>query len=234
MPASEALDLAQRISHFPLLRFCGVSVHIGSQITTLGPYAAALERAGEVVSRLRELGVEITSVDVGGGFGIPYPGDEGLDMAGYAALVGEFSRRFQVEIIVEPGRWLVGPAGLLLTRVLHRKRQVEKRFVIVDAGMNDLIRPALYKAYHAIVPVRDIPGTRSLVDVAGPVCESSDVLARDRCLPDALEPGDLLAVLDAGGVRRSDELRLQLPPAAGRGHGPGRPVGAGPAPPILR
>jgi diaminopimelate decarboxylase len=216
MPASEALDLGQRINHSPLLRFRGISVHIGSQITSLGPYAEALGRAGEVVAQLRELGVEVPAVDVGGGFGIPYRGGEGLDMAGYASLVGEFARRVQVEIVIEPGRWLVGPAGLLLTRVLHGKRQIEKRFVIVDAGMNDLIRPALYRAYHAVVPVRDIPGTRSLADVAGPVCETSDVVATDRCLPDALGPGDLVALLDAGayGATMSSSYNTRRPPAA--------------------
>jgi len=216
MPASEALDLAQRINHSPLLRFCGVSVHIGSQITNLGPYAAALERTGEVVAQLRELGVEVLTVDVGGGFGITYQGGEGLDMVRYVALVAEFARRFQVDIVLEPGRWLVGPAGLLLTRVLYGKRQVEKRFVIVDAGMNDLMRPALYGAYHEVTSVRDIPGTRSLADVAGPVCESSDVLAKDRYLPDGLEPGDLVAVLDAGayGAVMSSAYNSRRPPAA--------------------
>ena len=234
MPVPEAVELARLLHHSPLVHFRGLSVHIGSQITQLAPYVAAFECVGAAVEQLRGLGVEVPAVDLGGGFGIPYRDGEELDMVGYSELAASFAKRFRVEIIIEPGRWLVGPPGILLTRVIYEKQQIGKRFVVVDAGMNDLIRPAFYGAYHAIVPVRNAPGPQSLVDVVGPVCESSDVLGKDRLLPDSLAAGDLLAILDAGayGATMSSAYNTRPPPAAAIGTG--EPLGAGKAPAKLR
>ena len=193
---------------------CGVSVHIGSQIRSAEPFGAAVSRVVDLVLQLRRDGVNIQYVDAGGGLGIDYhagPGAEQKDGAkpekaveAYAkALTSSLARlRDGVTLILEPGRFLAAQAGLLLTRVLYVKKNRKKTFVITDAGMNDLIRPTLYQAYHEIVPVTPRPGRKHLVDVVGPVCESGDFFARDRLLPE-LRTGDLVAILDAGAYGSS-------------------------------
>jgi diaminopimelate decarboxylase len=195
---------------------CGVSVHIGSQIRSAEPFGAAISRVVDLVLELRRDGVDIRYVDAGGGLGVDYRAKI-QDLAatkessrlekqveGYAkALLAPLQRLGDgVTLLLEPGRFLVAQAGLLLARVLYVKRNGDKTFVVTDAGMNDLIRPALYQAHHEIVPVTPRPGRKRLVDVVGPVCETGDFFARDRLLPE-LRPGDLVAILDAGAYGSS-------------------------------
>jgi diaminopimelate decarboxylase len=195
---------------------CGVSVHIGSQIRSAEPFGAAVSRVVDLVLQLRRDGVNIRYVDAGGGLGIDYHADPDTEtsspksqkperaVAAYAAaLITALARLGEdVTLLLEPGRFLVAQAGALLARVLYVKKNGKKTFVITDTGMNDLIRPALYQAYHEIVPVAPRPGRKRLVDVVGPVCESGDFLARDRRLPE-LRTGDLVAILDAGAYGSS-------------------------------
>lgn len=175
----------------------GFHVHIGSQITDVRPFVAALERVGELVAEARALGATIDTLNLGGGLGIDY-GSGGLDVFALAEALGPGLTRLRCRTILEPGRAIVGAAGALITEVLHVKASADRRFVVVDAGMTELIRPALYDAWHRIEPVLKVDSPlRFSCDVVGPICESADFLARDRELP-ALARGDLLAVLDAG------------------------------------
>ena len=201
VPLGEARDLYAKAGQAKYLKVAGVSVHIGSQITDYAPFSAAMERVAELVRLLRSDGHDIKFVDAGGGLGINYR--EGTDdfsacVNAYAQAVSRPLRGLRVKLLLEPGRSIVAPAGVLLTRVIYRKTNGGKKFVIVDAAMNDLIRPALYQAEHQIVPVNDPAATEiQTVDIVGPVCESGDFFARDRSLP-AVEEGDLLAILDTG------------------------------------
>jgi diaminopimelate decarboxylase len=178
----------------------GISVHIGSQIRSAEPFGKAIDRVSKLVAQLRRDGIELKSIDAGGGLGIDYHGaafDAAAKVKEYAeALVGALGG-FDGTLLIEPGRFIVAQAGALVARVLYVKRQGKKTFVITDAAMNDLIRPALYQAHHEIVPVRRRAGKSRVVDVVGPVCESGDFFARDRKLA-PVEPGDLVALLDAG------------------------------------
>ncbi len=178
----------------------GVSVHIGSQIADVSSFAAALERVADLVRELRGQGHDIRYVDAGGGLGISYEETQqefDTQIAAYASSVLRPLRGLDVHLLLEPGRSIVGAAGVLLTRVIYRKTNNSKWFLVVDAGMNDLLRPALYGAYHEIVPVVRSSAEIEVVDVVGPVCETGDFLARGRELPILCE-GDLLAILDAG------------------------------------
>lgn len=202
VPVREALRLYARAASNKNLQVAGVSVHIGSQITDPKPFAAAMKRVAELVRTLRKNGHETQYVDAGGGLGISYehakPDDFKKQVAGYARALLSSLRGLNVHLLLEPGRSIVGPAGVLLTKVIYRKQNGGKKFLIVDAAMNDLLRPALYGAYHEIVPViKSETANPEIVDVVGPVCESGDFLARDRKLPKVGE-GDLLAVMDTG------------------------------------
>ena len=194
------------------LRAAGVSVHIGSQIREAEPFGAAAGRVLDLVRRLRADGeASLRSIDLGGGLGIPYTEEPGWHpqaaAAAYAAALGRVlaaSGEQNLELLLEPGRFLVAQAGALLTRVVYTKQNGSKRFVVTDAGMNDLIRPSLYGAHHAIEPVT-LPAKQAAderVDVVGPVCESGDFFARDRAMP-PVKQGDLLAILDAGAYGMS-------------------------------
>jgi diaminopimelate decarboxylase len=200
VPIAEARALYGRVSESKYLRAAGVSVHIGSQIRDVAPFCAAMERVAALVRELREEGHDIEFVDAGGGLGINYrDGSEELAdcVTAYAKAVTKPLEGLGIKLLIEPGRAIVGPAGVLLTRVVYRKTNGDKKFVIVDAAMNDLIRPSLYQAQHQIVPVRAPDFRSENVDIVGPVCESGDFFARDRELPTTAE-GDLLAILDAG------------------------------------
>jgi diaminopimelate decarboxylase len=178
----------------------GVSVHIGSQIRSADPFGAAIARVSKLAMQLREDGIALKAIDAGGGLGIDYHDgafDADAKVEEYAEALNRALGEFDGRLLIEPGRFLVAQAGALVTRVLYVKRNGKKTFVITDAAMNDLIRPALYQAHHEIVPVRPRKGRASVVDVVGPVCESGDFFARDRKLP-PVEPGDLAALLDAG------------------------------------
>ena len=201
IPISRARDVYARAAKLPGVKVAGVDMHIGSQITELKPFNDAFALLSDFVGTLRADGHTISHVDLGGGLGIPYRDDNAPPPHpdAYAAMVKRATRNLGCTLIFEPGRLLVGNAGILVTRVLYLKRGEAKNFVIVDAGMNDLIRPTLYEAHHEIRPVREpLPGDRRVTaDVVGPVCESGDFLALGRELPEP-QPGDLLAVMTAG------------------------------------
>jgi diaminopimelate decarboxylase len=201
IPISRARAVYAHAAKLPGIRVTGVDMHIGSQITELSPFDDAFALLSDFVRELRADGHTISHVDLGGGLGIPYreDNDPPPDPSAYAQVVKRATRGLDCKLIFEPGRLIVGNAGILVTRVLYLKRGEAKTFVIVDAAMNDLVRPTLYDAHHDIRPVAETkPGTpRIVADVVGPVCESGDFLALDRGLVEP-KPGDLLAVMTAG------------------------------------
>lgn len=212
-----ALDLYKSAVGNRWLEPHGVSVHIGSQIRSADPFGAALERVHKLVRQLRREGIALKSIDAGGGLGIDYhtgafnPAEK---VAEWAAAVTGALDGFEGRLLLEPGRFLAAQAGALLARVLYVKRNGNKTFVVTDAAMNDLIRPALYQAHHEILPVRPRAGKPRVVDIVGPVCESGDFFAHDRRIA-PLEPGDLIAVLDAGayGMAQSSNYNTRMRPA---------------------
>lgn len=203
VPIRDARALYHKASSARYLNVRGVSVHIGSQITDAAPFGEAMARVADLVRELRCDGHSIQYVDAGGGLGISYdkpPSNFPEEAAAYARALTAPLRELEVQLLLEPGRSIVGPAGVLVTSVIYKKANDGKRFLVVDAAMNDLIRPALYGAHHEIVPVtqRDDSGSKTeMADIVGPICETGDFFARDRQLP-PLEEGDLLAILDAG------------------------------------
>ncbi len=197
IPVSGALEEYEAAARMPGLQVLGVQMHIGSQLTKTSPFADSVARIAVVVKQLRERRIEVQIVDVGGGLGIRYKDERPPSFDEYAATLLPALKELGVTVLVEPGRSIVGNAGALLTRALYPKRTPDKRFLIVDAAMNDLIRPSLYESYHEIRPVRETPGPRHAMDVVGPICESADFLAKDRELPE-VAAGDLLAVMSAG------------------------------------
>ena len=201
IPHDRACAVYARAAALPGLKVTGIDMHIGSQITALEPFDAAFSRLGELITTLREDGHDIDHVDLGGGLGIPDVAGNAAppDPVDYAGIVNRHRNRFGCRVVIEPGRLIVGNAGILVTEVVYVKRGAEKTFVIVDAGMNDLIRPTLYEAHHEIRPVDEarLKNPRLTVDVVGPVCETGDYLAKDRMLPEVVS-GDLLAVMSAG------------------------------------
>ncbi|WP_421997609.1 diaminopimelate decarboxylase [Reyranella sp.] len=193
--AREAFRLAGGL---PNLRVVGVAMHIGSQLTSLEPYRAAIVRVRELIGQLREDGHRIERFDIGGGLGIVYAAEKPPAVGDFVALVGRETAGLGCKLTFEPGRRLVGEAGVLVSEVILVKPGAAKTFVIVDAAMNDLIRPTLYEAWHDIVPVRERPGAATIrCDIVGPICESGDFLAQDRDLP-PLAAGDLVMVRSAG------------------------------------
>lgn len=199
IPYRDAREAYRRAAGLAGIEIAGIHMHIGSQLTKVAPIADALARLGELVEGLRQDGIALRYVDVGGGLGIRYRDESPPGPGEYARVLRPTLERLGLTVLLEPGRSIVGNAGALLTRVLYRKATEGRRFVVVDAAMNDLIRPALYNAHHEIRPVTEPPATASkeVVDVVGPVCESADFLAKERELPMVPE-GALLAVLSAG------------------------------------
>jgi diaminopimelate decarboxylase len=202
IPIRDARSLYAKASSSKYLRVRGISVHIGSQITDAKPFGEAMSRVADLVRTLRSDGHQIEFIDAGGGLGISYQKANGTEFAesvgAYAEAIENPLRGLKVHLLLEPGRAILGPAGTLITSVIYRKENNGKKFLVVDAAMNDLIRPSLYNAYHEVVPVcLDGAPERETVDVVGPICETGDFLARGRELPMVGE-GDLLAVLDAG------------------------------------
>jgi diaminopimelate decarboxylase len=192
------LYLAHRSS--PWIAWRGISAHLGSQIFSTAPYRQGLERLASHVRELAANGVRLETLDIGGGLGIRYTNEQPLDLAAYARTLVKIVRPLGCKLLIEPGRWLVGPAGLLLTRVIYVKRNRGKTFVVVDAAMNDLIRPVLYQAEHPITPAArraNHTAVKKKVDVVGPVCESGDFLAQDYPL-EQVRTGDVLAVWVTG------------------------------------
>jgi diaminopimelate decarboxylase len=193
----DARAIYRRANALPSIEIIGIDCHIGSQITDVAPFVDALDKVLGLVDDLAKDNIALHHIDLGGGIGIQYKDEVPIALSDYAATLNERLEGRTYQLIFEPGRSLVGNAGLLLTRVEYIKQGGERRFAIVDAAMNDLIRPALYEAYHEVVSVAPRVGDSAvLYDIVGPVCESGDFLARQRML--ALQPGDLLAVLSAG------------------------------------
>ncbi|MEW5944002.1 MAG: diaminopimelate decarboxylase [Pseudomonadota bacterium] len=198
---ADALRLYRMARALPHIEICGIDCHIGSQITEISPFVDAVDKILELLDRLEAEGISIRHLDLGGGVGIRYHDETPPEISAYAqALLAKLGQRPQ-KILVEPGRALVGNAGLLLTRVEYLKHGEAKNFAIVDAAMNDLMRPALYDAWHDIVIARSSGGEKRLYEIVGPVCESGDFLGRERDL--SLSEGDLLAVLSAGAYGMS-------------------------------
>ena len=201
VPYAHAAETYRLAADLPGIEIVGVAVHIGSQLTDLGPFEAAFLRVAELTRELRAAGAPIRRVDLGGGLGIPYRrSNEAPPLPfDYGALVKRTVGDLGAELVIEPGRLIVGNAGILVAKVIRRKQGDGRDFLIIDAGMNDLIRPAMYEAWHDIDPVVEPPAGADAapIDVVGPICESSDVFAKQRPLP-MLGPGDLVAIRSAG------------------------------------
>jgi diaminopimelate decarboxylase len=201
IPLTRAREVYAHATQLPGIQVRGVDIHIGSQITDLEPFDQAFARGADFVQILRADGHQIEHVDLGGGLGIPYrPGEDpqSYHPDRYAEIVRRRTNALGCKLIFEPGRLIVGNAGILVTQVIYIKHGEDKTFIVVDAGMNDLIRPTLYEAYQEIKPVRQDAGARTIVaDVVGPVCETGDYLALDRAIPE-VQPASLLAIMSAG------------------------------------
>lgn len=199
VPADEAHALYARASLSPHVTPVGLACHIGSQITTLEPLEAAFRALRTMTLELRAAGLTVSRLDLGGGLGVPYHGQSDLpSIEAYVAMAARVLDGLAVEAAFEPGRLLAANAGVLLSRVIQvNERGDGRRFLVLDAGMNDLMRPALYDAFHDLVPVRPREGERRLYDLVGPICESTDIFARDRLLP-PMQAGDLVAFMGAG------------------------------------
>ena len=194
----DARGLYAKLAGMPNIEVVGVSCHIGSQITEMGPFKEALASLHKFIEELRSDGVALRYLDFGGGLGISYNAEEPPSPADYASAIVCATKELGLTLVLEPGRVIVGNAGILLTRVLFKKDQGDKRFLIVDAAMNDLIRPALYGSHHQLWPIHEMNGQeKEKVDVVGPICESADFIAQDREIV-KLNSGDLLAVMSAG------------------------------------
>jgi diaminopimelate decarboxylase len=215
VPIGEAPALFREMSSRRGLLPVGAHVHIGSQITTLDPLQKAAQAVVALAQALRSDGIELQHLDMGGGLGISYDGAPVVDPTEYVRALVTATQGSGLKVAIEPGRVLVGPAGVLLTRVVDVKQfPGAKRFVVVDAGMTELMRPALYNAYHRIEPLLRRDGPESTVDIVGPICESTDAFARDRAFPQ-VEVGDLLVVADVGAYGAAmghTYLRRPLPP----------------------
>jgi diaminopimelate decarboxylase len=192
-----ALDAYKAAMEMKNIRIIGIDCHIGSQITQVGPFEDALTKLKSLAGTLKELGIVIKYLDMGGGLGITYSDESPPHPVEYAKALVNSLKETSLTLILEPGRVIVGNAGILVTRVLYRKSGQVKEFAIVDAAMNDLMRPTLYKAYHAIEPVKKVKNDTIIADVVGPICETGDFLALDRQITD-VQRGDLLAVMSAG------------------------------------
>ena len=194
--ALEVYDLASRLAGIETV---GLHLHIGSQILSLAPFEAAYRRGIGLVDALRRAGLDIRRLDLGGGLGVRYQAEPELDLEGYAALIRTLTAGLELELVFEPGRWLVAESGVLLAKVLYVKPGAERPCIVLDAGMNNLLRPALYDAYHAVLPVALPPTGAALqpADLAGPICESADVFARRRDLP-PLSAEDLVVLTGVG------------------------------------
>lgn len=199
---TEALSVYQSASSLPGVQVTGLHFHLGSQILSTAPYVEALKKILPLMEELRRRGIMIRDLDIGGGLGISYNGEWAPSPEQWLAAMKDELQRLNCTVIIEPGRALMGPVGALVTRVLYLKKASTKNFIVVDAGMNDLVRPSLYGAKHQILPLREKTAPSILADVVGPVCETADFLARDR---EMIRPaaGDMLAVMKTGAYSAS-------------------------------
>jgi diaminopimelate decarboxylase len=214
VPISQAGGILRRSRQLEGIRVVGLQCHLGSQIRDVEPLATAARDLADLSRELLDEGFDLETIDLGGGLGVDYVGGTGAEPVALAERILPAIAGLPLTLVLEPGRSLVAEAGVLLTRVLYVKENLARRFVIVDAGMNDLLRPALYQAFHRVEPARPRGGPRSEVDVVGPVCETGDFIARGRPM-ERLEPGDLLAVRDTGayGFAMSSRYNMRPRPA---------------------
>jgi len=198
----EAEGLYQKAAKMPGINVVGIAMHIGSQILDLDPFRLALTKMADMVDKLETYGIKLQNLDLGGGLGINYNVELPPSKDDYAQVIAHALGRFNKHIIIEPGRAIVGDAGILVTEVIYTKKMGERNYIIVDAGMNDLVRPAMYDAWHTIIPARKTAAAPITADIVGPICESSDTFAKDRIIEPAVQ-GDLLAMTAAGAYGSS-------------------------------
>jgi diaminopimelate decarboxylase len=197
IPIEEALEHYRLARGLNNIRILGIHKHIGSQITMVRPYVDSLKKLLNLAQSLKSGGIQISHLNIGGGLGIDYGNDSPPDPTALSRAILPLLSKYRFHLILEPGRSIAGNAGILVTKALYRKQRPEKEFIIVDAGMNDLLRPSLYNAFHRIVPVKKNRRMKILADIVGPICESGDFIAKDRSINRVLQ-GDLLAVMSAG------------------------------------
>jgi len=214
IPHDKVIEVYKKALNLNNIEIVGIDCHIGSQITQLDPFNEAVEKMLNLIEQIEKLGINIKYVDLGGGLGITYKDEEPAHPNEYGESILRYFKGINKTLIFEPGRVIVGNAGVLLTKVLYKKDTSEKNFIIVDAAMNDLARPALYGSYHSIVPVVKKEGNNISVDIVGPVCESTDYLAKDRTITEP-QKGDLLCIMSAGayGFSMSSNYNSRLKPA---------------------
>jgi len=210
----DALPTYESARHLKNIDVKGVSCHIGSQLTDIDPFLDAVIKLKDILQELKKMAFDIQFLNLGGGLGITYNDEKPPHPLEYAMALKKLLRNNDITLILEPGRVIIGNAGILITRALYTKSTKNKRFVIVDAGMNDLIRPALYNSFHAIQPVKIIQSEMVVTDLVGPVCETGDFFARDRKMP-AFQSGDLVAIMSAGayGFSMASNYNSRLRPA---------------------
>ena len=197
IPHSETLGIYGEASQMPNVNVIGIDAHIGSQLIDVSPYKETAELLSNLIEEVRSIGINLRIVDIGGGLGIQYHDENPPDPSDWAQMIGPVIKKTGCRLLIEPGRSIVGNACVLITKVLYVKKNEDKTFVIVDAGMNDIIRPSLYGSYHGVVPVIEHKAEKRVVDIVGPICESGDFIAKDREIPMPAE-GDYLAVLSSG------------------------------------
>jgi diaminopimelate decarboxylase len=213
IPHKDALRIYKAASELDNINVIGIDAHIGSQLIDLSPFREAAERLIDLIGEIKALGIELKIVDIGGGLGIKYNTEVPPDPSEWAKMICPLIKETGCKLIIEPGRSMVGNAGVLLTKVLYIKDNGDKTFVVVDAGMNDIARPSLYGSYHGVIPVVEKKSESKVVDVVGPICESGDFIAKDReiVMPDE---GDFLAVLSAGAYGMSMSSNYNSRPRA--------------------
>ena len=192
-----AREIMKTRKKYSYIRFSGLHVHIGSQIIASAPFINALKRVIEFVDVLRKDGIDLEYLDIGGGLGIIYKDEKPQTAQDFANAILPKLKRTGLKIVMEPGRFIAGNAGIFVTKALYLKDNGVKKFLIVDGGMNDLVRPSMYDAYHEIVPLKKTSAKKTKMDIVGPICESGDFFAKDRMFP-ILKKGDLLAIMSAG------------------------------------
>jgi len=213
IPHDRAVEVYREAAGLPHVRVIGIDAHIGSQLIDVSPFGDAARLLSNLIGEIQAAGIELEIVDIGGGLGIRYDEEEAPDPTEWAEQISPVIKRTGLKLIVEPGRSMVGNAGVLVTRVLYIKKNEERTFVVVDAGMNDLARPSLYGSYHAVLPLREHKTVSKVVDVVGPICESGDFIAKDRNLRMPGE-GDYLAVMSAGAYGMSMSSNYNSRPRA--------------------
>ena len=213
IPHSEALRIYEEASRLSNVKVIGIDAHIGSQLIDVTPFKEAAERLRDLIAEIRGIGIDLHIVDIGGGLGIQYHSEIPPDPDDWARMVIPIIKTTGCRLIIEPGRSMVGNAGVLITKVLYIKNNENKTFIVVDAGMNDIGRPSLYGSYHGVVPIKERKAEKRVVDIVGPICESSDFIAKERemLMP---EEGDYLAVLTAGAYGMSMSSNYNSRPRA--------------------